>query len=166
MFMKKLLVIPALLVFMLIPFTASAHFIGNDSVDGGEIRWGTAKGTTGWTSARNHSISVWNGMGVIYIAGDTTSTVEDLSFKDVDRPDVTWSGSWLPQTGADVISYNDYFFFDFEPEQRMHTALHEMGHALGIDHHDLAGNVLRSGYWFYTQLGEHDKADYRTLWGY
>lgn len=163
---KIVLALSVVAATLILPSNVDAHFLGHSSVDGKEIRWGTAKGTTGWTTARNHSISVWNTMGTIKIAGDTTSTVEDLSFKDVDRSDVTWSGSHSPQTGADVISYNDYYFYDFTSSQRKHTALHEMGHALGLDHHGLAGNVLRSGFYSYEVLGSHDKSDYRTLWGY
>ena len=164
---KKLILVPVLLGSLLLPFnTQAAHFLPTSSVDGKEIRWGTAKGTTGWTSIRNHSINVWNALGVINIAGDTNLTVEDLSFKDVDRPDAGWSGRWTPQSGADLLEYNDFFLWDFIPHQREHTALHEMGHVLRLDHHDLAGNVLRSGVWSYDKLGAHDKEDYHASWGF
>jgi len=162
---RPLISLCILTLLLAFPMTGHAHFLGNDSVDGNEIRWGTSKGATGWTSARDHAISKWDALGTINIAPDTSTTVEDLSFRDVDRHDVAWSGRWIPLSGADVIEYNDYYFYDFTVDQRKHTALHEMGHALGLDHHNLSGNVMRSGFWSYTELGAHDKEDYYALWG-
>lgn len=150
---------------MLSPTFASAHFTGTDAVDGGEIRWGTAEGSTKWTTARNHAISTWDAMGAVNIAGDTATTGEDLSFRDVNYSDVTWSGNYDPRTGfVDVIEFNSYYFNDFTEAQRKHTALHELGHALGLDHHSIQVNVMCSGFKNYTVLGTHDKADYNELW--
>ncbi|MFT9486260.1 MAG: hypothetical protein ACH0QD_02615 [Tepidibacillus sp.] len=165
--MKKILFLLGLAFLIAItPSAVFAHDQGYSSVDGSEIRWGDAKGTTGWTVTRDHSITKWNDMGIINIAPDSAWVIEDLSFTDVNRDDVTWSGqySWW-SNDSDLIKYNDYYFYDFSPEQRKHTALHELGHTLGIDHHDLVDNVMRSGFHSYTELGTHDKEDYNSLWG-
>ena len=166
--MKKLLkrsTLVGALALMLTPTVSSAHFLGYDSVDSGEIRWGTQEGTTKWSTARSHAISTWDAMGAVNIAGDTSTTIEDLSFRDVNYSDVTWSGQYDYRAfSTDVIDINNYFMNGFTDAQRKHTFLHELGHALGLDHHTIEVNVMRSGFKNYTTLGTHDKSDYNELW--
>lgn len=155
----------AILVNFSFPSAFSAHFLGIDSVDNGEIRWGTAYGSTAWTGARNHSISTWNNLGSVYIAGDTWNTVEDLFFADVYRSDLAWSGHYFHYyTQEDRIEYNNFFFNGFDSAQRLHTANHELGHALGLGHHGISGNAMTSGFHYNTGLGTHDRYDYYQLW--
>jgi hypothetical protein len=74
---------------LLTAFAADTHSLGYSSVDAGEIRWGgSAKYSTGLTTA----ISRWNGLGLVNIAPDIFWTIEDLTFKDISRSDVSWDG--------------------------------------------------------------------------
>lgn len=133
----------ALLFITLLGVTpVSAHFMGENehSVDNGEIRWGTHHGSTKWTTARNNAINDWDNVGVINIAGDTSTTVEDLSFTDYSSSDGVL-GSWRQYGGADRILFNDYYFSDMLPCERNHTALHELGHALNLAHNNVSGSV-------------------------
>ncbi|MFD2628912.1 matrixin family metalloprotease [Oceanobacillus kapialis] len=141
---KTFLFSALLLVLILVSVTpASAHFMssGKHSVDNGEIRWGTFHGSTQWTSARNTAIARWDAEGVINIAGDTSSTIEDLSFTDYSSKDGVL-GSWTQFPGADRIRFNNYYFDDMRACERNKTALHEMGHALNLDHNSVAGSVM------------------------
>ncbi|GIP64977.1 hypothetical protein J32TS6_35320 [Virgibacillus pantothenticus] len=132
-------------------------------MDNGEIRWGTYHGGTQWTSARNTAINRWDAEGIINIAGDTATTIEDLSFTDYSASDGVL-GSWTQYTGADKIMFNNTYFNNMSSCQRNHTALHELGHALNLDHNNVAGSVMRSGRICQSVLGEHDKADLRQRW--
>jgi hypothetical protein len=100
-------------------------------------------------------------MGIIKILGDTASTVEDLSFIDIHEKSTTL-GEWMPLPGADVIRFNNYNFVDMEPDERKKTALHEVGHALGFEHHD--SGVMKQGRFKMTSLDSHIKDDYKKYW--
>lgn len=139
-------------------FTNSEH-----SVDNGEIRWGTYHGTTKYTSARDNAISKWDAEGVINIAGDTAFTIEDLSFTDYNADDGNL-GMWLQYSGADKILFNDFIFTDLDPCEQNKTALHEMGHALNLEHNTLSGSVMQSGILCISSLSAHDISDLNSRW--
>ncbi|KNH32482.1 MULTISPECIES: hypothetical protein [Exiguobacterium] len=140
-----------------IPVSAGTHWTGDGAVDGKEIRWGTARGKTAYTTARNHSITVWDNMGSINIAGDNADVVEDLSFRDI-YVATSLLGRYTPMSGADVIEYNTYNFTDMTSGEQKKTALHEMGHALGFNHHD--SGIMKQGLFSMTTLDSHIKSDY------
>lgn len=109
--MKKIFIFGALLSLVLgFGSNSSAHFNYSSyhSVDGKEIRWGTFNGSTKYTAERNNAISKWDALGIINIAGDTTSTIEDLSFTDYYYVD-GYSGNWYLKSGADEITFNDAY---------------------------------------------------------
>jgi hypothetical protein len=140
---------------------ADDHFQGFSAVDSKEIRWGTQRGTTQWTTPRNHSITTWDALGKVNIAGDTASTIEDLSFYDFDGT-TTLLGRYQQNPGADSIGYSNYNFSKMEDGERKKTALHEMGHALGFGHHD--SGIMKQGKFSMTTLDSHIKADYEELY--
>ncbi len=107
-------------------------------------------GSTQWTSARNTAINRWDAEGIINIAGDTATTIEDLSFTDYSASDGVL-GSWTQYTGADKIMFNNTYFNNMSSCQRNHTALHELGHALNLDHN----NVDRKCYEIRENLSKH-----------
>ncbi|CAI9393603.1 matrixin family metalloprotease [Niallia sp. Sow4_A1] len=168
MFSKSVLGLFALALifgFVFTPVKASAHFLGYSSVDGKEIRWGTAKGSTSYTTARNAAIKTWNGITPIKILGDTASTVEDISFVDVTRSDVTWAGQYQRVTGADIIRLNKHYLSGYTAAKKQNVFTHELGHALGLAH-SYSGEIMYYAATTKTSLGAHDKSDYHSLWGY
>lgn len=134
------------------------------SVDSGEIRWGTYHGSTQYTSARDNAIAKWDALGLINIAGDTAFTIEDLSFDDYDVDD-GYLGWWHKNTGADEIEFNEVYFNTMSDGEKNKTALHEMGHALNLDHTTNSLSVMRSGIISQSVLYQYDIDDYNDRWG-
>lgn len=168
--MKRKYII-SFLIFLTLLFVNSAYAIhylqGSTSVDNWEIRWWwTTKYSTQW----NNAISMWNNYWSINIAPDTVYTYEDLTVSDVYRDDVTWSWRMYISAWADDLELNTWFLdwksyaWSFSSSNKQHTIWHELWHSLGLAHHNLSWNVLRSWKWSYTSLWTQDKYDYDYLW--
>lgn len=152
---------------LLLPGRASAHFTNCDSVENStrEIRWTS---TTVLTAQRDYAIAQWNALGRINIAPDTPSTVANLRFEDVARPDKTWVGLYVCRwSRIDLIQFNLSNLFGASNAARQSTAIHELGHALRLDHSFL-GQVMNPFLQSppLTTLQSHDRADYCALWGF
>lgn len=142
---------------------ASAHFLGEDSVDDGEIRFDTS---TEQVEPLAHAIAVWNARGQIKITPDNIWNVQDLMVSDVDWPFDDACGAWRQSDGHDDIWINLPYFRPLDNDGKDSCMTHEWGHALGIDHNG-DYNVMDAD-WTPTVETEprcHDKEDYRTLWG-
>lgn len=147
---------------LVLPSIAFAHFLGYDSVDAGEIRYGSS---TIYTTARSHAVSTWNTLGSINIAADTATTYEDVTFLDASRSDVSWDGLYTNTDGSDEIYLNKYYLSGYTSTQQKAVAAHELGHALGLAH-SYSPNLMNpcstcSGV---TTPQSHDRSDYYSLW--
>lgn len=161
-FMKKTnkILLLAIGILTLLAVTASAHFLGYSAVDDMEIRYG---GSTQYTTAQSHSFSTWNALGKVNIAPDTIWTYEDLTYSDYYDSSGAYGFYQYNPIGSDDIKFNKYWFDQFSTNEQKHTALHELGHALGLDH-SYYPNVMVQGRYSLTQLGSHDISDYYTLY--
>jgi len=136
---------------------------GVDSVDTSgrraEIRW---REESRYDDAIVHANNAWNALLVIVIAPDTTSTVQDLEWKDASRCDVTWVGQWVWNPGADNINMNTCKMSGWDPKE---VAGHELGHALGLAHSFAGELMVATGTCNCLIPQSHDEADYYARWG-
>ena len=145
--------------------TAGAHFLSSDSVDGNEIRY---EDGTKWDDSLSWSIARWEELpGGVSIAPDAWNTVADLEVGDYNSNDGR-CGFWSPQTGADHLRLNDFYFNGYGTTNRRACHLHEWGHAHRLAH-SYSDQVMDScpvsacGS-VYTYPQSHDKSDYHSIW--
>ena len=163
---KKYLIVATFVIsfFCSVGVVYATHYIlGYSSVDSGEIRWG---GHTTYSTPWNKAIATWNALGKINITPDTIYTYEDLRVKGVDRSWVTWTGRYIYSIGTDTIQLNRYYLDSDRSGEQQNTATHELGHSLGLDDHEIYGNIMYYAQTSQTALGSQDIDDYGYLWGY
>lgn len=162
MYKKRLITITILLITIILPISVYAHFLGYDSVDGGEIRW---EDYTIYNDAFTWANQKWDDLGQVNIAPDTWYVATDLEWLDVDRSDVTWDGRYYQNWGADHIELNKHYLKNYTTNKRRAVAVHELGHALGLAH-SYSTQIMYScstcsGH---TTPQSHDIQDYNELW--
>lgn len=145
--------------------SAAAHFLGEDSVDGNEIRY---EDYSKWDDAHNNAMAGWENLtGGVNIAPDAWNTVTDLELRDYNSNDGR-CGYWDGRTGADLLALNDYVYNGYGTTNRRACGIHEWGHAHGLGHSyddqvmdDCPVSACGSTY---TTPQSHDRSDYYYLW--
>src|SRR5690348_18144837 len=95
--------------------------------------------------------------------GPATTSVDVIVSND-DFGDTGNAGLWTPTTGPDLIQLNDYYLNTYQyVDRRVGACLHELGHALGLNHSRDA-NVMVNEVSSRTTLGDQDTSDYHFLW--
>lgn len=159
---SRIILFTLLLSAFFAPSIVFAHFLNYSSVDDGEIRW---DGSTAYTTARDHAISVWNSLGRVNIAPDTWYTYADLEFSDTNRSDVAWDGLYTHTTGEDEIYLNSYYLKNYTSFQQKAVAAHELGHALGLAHSYSPNLMYQCATCTKVNTPQsHDKEDYYSLY--
>jgi hypothetical protein len=147
---------------------ADAHYTWYcDSVNGAaEIVF---EDTTSFDTEFNHAIATWNGHNTISIFHDpgiwVSTTLELGDFYDPNGP----AGQYVCYFGvkANTAKMNTANVSS-NPDVRKKIATHEIGHALRLDHNDIAGDVMKQGLFALspnTCLGDHTHADFHGYWG-
>lgn len=163
-----LLAVPALIFFG--ATEASAHyFLGDDAVDGNEIRY---EDYTQWNDALSNAIAGWENLnGGVSIALDGATTITDLEVRDYNDSGDGRCGYYAPRGGADLISLNGRYFNGYSTTNRRACMLHEWGHAHGLAHNPDNNEAMDDcpvstcpGGTAYISPQTHDRSDYYYLW--
>lgn len=145
---------------------AAAHFLGEDSVDGREIRY---QDNTTWDDSRTQAESRWEALpGGVNILPDSATTINDLDIGNYSANDGL-CGFWDGKVGEDVLRLNNSYYNGASTTNRRACTLHEFGHAHGLAHSyndqvmdDCPVSACGS---VYTAPQSHDRSDYASLWG-
>lgn len=119
------------------------------------------KGTTKYSEEWNASVGVWEDYKSGVIRKDGFWTINDVTISDY-----TEESSVMAYTSsAGKICFNDYHFESMTATQRQKTIMHEIGHALGLDHNNTdSTSIMCQGKRSQTTLNADDKAGYDYLY--
>jgi len=142
-------------VLTLLPYSISyAALQGWDLVDSGKhLDW---DGDTEYTSSVNGAVSLWEGYKSGIIRPDSASVIQDVYVSDYYEVSSTMG---VTNSGG-TIKFNTYKFDDMTTNQRLKTATHEFGHALGLDHTTGSTDVMKQGKFEITSLSSTDESSY------
>lgn len=143
--------------------TASAHPLGYDSVDEGEIVY---RDRTRYDEELGFAAREWNELDRVDIEEGRRGA--DLMVRDYrDRRSGDF-GYYRQREGIDVIGLNAYTLNkdEYDAVDRRGTVVHEFGHALGLDDNDLCDRSIMCGVGEtpFDTPQEHDVRDYYELW--
>jgi hypothetical protein len=144
---------------------AGSHFISQDSVDDGEIRYEDQSGYDGAVDAGPHR---WNPLGRVHIVRDGPCCSADLEYNDYYDSTSAPVAYYQGRAGADLINFNTYWMGAYGAEFRRAVGVHETGHALGLGDHETAQYSRIVMYYAVSDVEapkEHDRSDYyKKIW--
>lgn len=124
---------------------------------------------TVYTSIFEDAVDTWNDMGYVDISRVYTLSLAHVRVYDYYDDVYPYSvGEYgYNAYSQDNIRFNTYFYADMNTAERTKTALHELGHSLGIHEQNLESttNVMHQGIRENTTLGPCDQAVYYANWG-
>ncbi|MDR2525118.1 MAG: matrixin family metalloprotease [Oscillospiraceae bacterium] len=100
----------------------------------------------------------WNAYKAGVFRPDSISVVQDVRISDVSELGESWLGETSP---LGYINLNKALLDEVSSNCKQNTVLHELGHALGLDHNDNAStNIMYSYNTAVTALSSSDKSSY------
>lgn len=108
------------------------------------------------------SVGVWEDYKSGVIRKDGFWTINDVTISDYTEESSTMAYT----SSSGKICFNSYHFESMTSEQRQKTIMHEIGHALGLDHNNDTTSIMCQGKRAQTTLSDDDKAGYDYLYDY
>ncbi len=142
------------------------------SVDDREIRWG---GSTASSSAWSNAVNAWNNVTPLRVtlvdANADSSSTWDMYIEDVNDSSLGYYGEWTSyvtstQKARIRLNYASDALGSKDADGKKIVMMHELGHALGLDHSPDDNNVMKKSHFFTPAvLGSQDLHDYEFRWG-
>lgn len=153
--MKKICTFAILVMVLLVTSISSyAALLGWDLVDDGKhLDWDS---NTKYLSSVQSGVDLWEGHRSGVIRPDSIFVIQGVFISDY--YEVSSTMGYTSSNGT--IKFNDYNFANMTSSQRIKTATHELGHALGLDHTYGTNDIMRQGKLSITSLSSTDKASY------
>ena len=156
---KKLFTLISCSVIILLFGTVSASALPIVSVlpwklmdSGNHLDW---DGSTIYQASFDSAVSVWNSYKPEVIREDSMFTWEDVYISDI--YEVSNMAGRTYSSGS--IVFNTYQMGSLTYEKRLNTCIHELGHALGLDH-NTSTDVMYEKVTSITSLSDNDKASF------
>lgn len=134
-------------------FAASAIQTWHLVDSGKHLDW---DGSTIYQDNFDFGVDVWEDYKSGIIREDTIWIIEDVEVLDRDE-NATWAGRVSPT--IDTLEFNIFQMDDLSEEERNMVAIHELGHALGLDH-NTSSDIMFASVTTQNTLSSNDKASY------
>jgi hypothetical protein len=122
-------------------------------VDSGKhLDW---SGSTAYQDQFDSSVKVWNNYKSGVIRKDSLATINDVTISDYYEKSSTAGVT----SHSGTIKFNTYKMEDYSTTKRKNVCIHELGHALGLEHNQ-QGDVMYAYVSTVTSLSANDKASY------
>lgn len=126
-----------------------------DLVDSGKhLDW---SGSSAYISQFNTGVNTWNSYKSGVIRKDTLLTVNDLTISDVSYI----SAGVVGQTSSNgTIKFATQYMNNYGNAEKTNVCIHELGHALRLDHRDESDSVMQQTVTSITTLSIGDQRNY------
>lgn len=155
------------------PYITALHSVSTqDSVDASKNLFWAWTGITGSNreSDWHFALAAWTELDLgsnVNIATSTGTTY--LQVSTTTGSDLGWVGLYNSFLDPDTIQFNEYYIgsTDYDANdgaKRKNAMIHELGHALNLNHSSSTLNVLYPIVQPVTEVGPQDESDYYYLW--
>ena len=169
---KKSFIVLAMVLIALfvIPYSVKAWYTYTivlqdwDLVDSGKHLDYTNKSK--YTSYINQGINTWESYKSGIIRQDTAAIINDVTFSDVSSLGTDAAGNAIVgQTrGIGTIKFATSFMDTFSNAQKLNVVIHEIGHALRLDHRNESDSIMYPSVTNITTLSIGDQRNYDSAY--
>jgi len=135
-------------------FAATSSIMSWHLVDSGKhLDWG---GSTYYQSLFESMVTVWNNYKAGVIRKDGITTIQDVTIRDYENSSAGEVGLTWPNG---IMEFNLSHMVNLTDAKRKNVYVHELGHALGLEHNQI-GDVMYASVSTTYSLSANDKASY------